>query len=58
MAGENSVHDVTHDLSRALGLTMVFGNPGSAGRDALAEFSGHFTDVLASVSTAEGKAAP
>lgn len=58
MAGENTVHDVTHYLSRALGLTTVFGHPGSAGRDALAEISGHLTDVLVSVSTAERKAAP
>jgi len=58
MAGEKTVHDVTHDLSRALGLTTVFGNPGSTGRDAPQNFPDDFTDVLVSLSTAEGKAAP
>jgi benzoylformate decarboxylase len=40
MAGEKTVHDVTHDLVRSLGLTTVFGNPGSTGQKVLAEFSG------------------
>ena len=39
-AGEKTVHDVTHDLVRSLGLTTVFGDPGSTGQSVLAEFSG------------------
>jgi hypothetical protein len=37
MVGEKTVHDVTCDLLRSLGLTTVFGNPGCTD---LAEFSG------------------
>ena len=56
MVGEKTIHDVTHDLVRSLGLTTVFGNPGSTGQTFLQNFPDDFTDVLVSVSTAEGEA--
>ena len=58
MAGDKTAHDVTHDLVRSLGLTTVFGNPGSTGQTFLQNFPDDFTCALVSVSTAEGKAAP
>jgi benzoylformate decarboxylase len=32
MSDQMSVHQATYDLLRRLGLTTVFGNPGSTGR--------------------------
>jgi benzoylformate decarboxylase len=57
MVGEKTVHDVTYDLSRSLGLTRVFGNSGSTGQAFLQNFPDDFTCALVSVSTADGKAA-
>ena len=54
---EKTVHDVTYDLVRSPGLTTVFGNAGSTEQTFLQNFPDDFTDVLVSVSTAEGKAA-
>src|SRR5689334_19853562 len=45
--GTRSVHDVTYDLLRTLGLTTVFGNPGSTEQTFLANFPDDFTYVLA-----------
>jgi benzoylformate decarboxylase len=47
MAGARTVHDVTYDLLRALGLTTVFGNPGSTEQTFLRNFPEDFTYVLA-----------
>ena len=44
MVGEKTIHDVTYDLSRSLGLTRVFGNH-------------DFTCAPVSIFTADGKAA-
>jgi benzoylformate decarboxylase len=55
--GEKTVHDVTYDPVRSLGLTTAFGHPGSAEQTFLQNFPGDSTCVLVSVSTAEGKAA-
>ncbi|HEX5256897.1 MAG TPA: benzoylformate decarboxylase [Mycobacterium sp.] len=46
-SGTRTVHDVTYDLFRALGLTTVFGNPGSTEQTFLANFPDDFTYVLA-----------
>jgi benzoylformate decarboxylase len=56
MVGEKTVHDVTRDLVRSLGLTTVFGNPGSTEQTFLQNFPDDFTCALVWVSTAEGKA--
>jgi benzoylformate decarboxylase len=56
MVGEKTIHDVTCDLSRSLGLTRVFANPGST-QEFLQNFPDDFTRALVSVSTVEGKAA-
>ncbi|ORA33245.1 benzoylformate decarboxylase [Mycobacterium aquaticum] len=45
--GAPTVHDVTYDLLRSLGLTTVFGNPGSTEQTFLANFPDDFTYVLA-----------
>jgi benzoylformate decarboxylase len=58
MAGEKTVHDVTHDLLRSLWLTTVFGKPGSTEQTFLQNFPDDFNCALVSVSTADGKAAP
>ncbi|GAA1882538.1 benzoylformate decarboxylase [Asanoa iriomotensis] len=42
-----TVHSVTYDLLRDLGLTTVFGNPGSTEETFLSEFPDDFTYVLA-----------
>ena len=42
-----TVHDVTYDLLRTLGLTTVFGNPGSTEQTFLQDFPDDFTYVLA-----------
>ena len=47
MADEKTVHDVTYDLLRELGLTTVFGNPGSTEQTFLQDFPDDFTYVLA-----------
>ena len=46
MAKAKSVHEVTYDLLRELGLTTVFGNPGSTEQTFLSEFPDDFTYVL------------
>jgi benzoylformate decarboxylase len=46
MAGARTVHDVTYELLRALGLTTVFGNPGSTEQTFLRNFPEDFTYVL------------
>lgn len=47
MSDEKTVHDVTYDLLRKLGLTTVFGNPGSTEQTFLKNFPDDFTYVLA-----------
>jgi len=47
MADDRTIHDVTYDLLRTLGLTTVFGNPGSTEQTFLRDFPGDFTYVLA-----------
>src|SRR4029078_10885218 len=47
MTDQKTVHDVTYDLLRKLGLTTVFGNPGSTEQTFLHDFPGDFTYVLA-----------
>ncbi|OMC07093.1 benzoylformate decarboxylase [Mycolicibacter heraklionensis] len=46
MAGAKTVHEVTYDLLRSLGLTTVFGNPGSTEQTFLQNFPDDFTYVL------------
>ena len=46
MANQQTVHDVTYDLLRKLGLTTVFGNPGSTEETFLKNFPDDFTYVL------------
>src|ERR1700730_9745015 len=46
MADQRTVHDVTYDLLRKLGLTTVFGNPGSTEETFLKNFPDDFTYVL------------
>jgi benzoylformate decarboxylase len=46
MAEVKSVHEVTYDLLRTLGLTTVFGNPGSTEQTFLKDFPDDFTYVL------------
>ena len=41
-----TVHEVTYDLLRTLGLTTVFGNPGSTEQTFLQNFPDDFTYVL------------
>ena len=47
MRDEKTVHDVTYDLLRSLGVTTVFGNPGSTEQTFLQDFPDDFTYVLA-----------
>ena len=47
MAIAQTVHDATYDLLRSLGLTTVFGNPGSTEQTFLQRFPDDFTYVLA-----------
>jgi benzoylformate decarboxylase len=47
MSEKSTVRSVTFDLLRSLGLTTVFGNPGSTEQPFLQEFPGDFTYVLA-----------
>ena len=46
MTDQKTVHDVTYDLLRSLGLTTVFGNPGSTEETFLKNFPDDFTYVL------------
>src|SRR6187551_3037711 len=46
MADKRTVQDVTYDLLRSLGLTTVFGNPGSTEETFLKNFPDDFTYVL------------
>jgi benzoylformate decarboxylase len=47
MSDQISVHQATYDLLRRLGLTTVFGNPGSTEQTFLKDFPTDFTYVLA-----------
>ncbi|HVQ19147.1 MAG TPA: benzoylformate decarboxylase [Actinomycetes bacterium] len=47
MSEEKTIHDVTYDLLRKLGITTVFGNPGSTEQTFLQDFPEDFTYVLA-----------
>jgi benzoylformate decarboxylase len=47
MSDQKTVHEVTYDLLRSLGLTTVFGNPGSTEQTFLKNFPNDFTYVLA-----------
>ncbi|PEG41694.1 benzoylformate decarboxylase [Mycolicibacterium agri] len=47
MADQKTVHEVTYELLRNLGLTTVFGNPGSTEETFLQDFPDDFTYVLA-----------
>ena len=47
MTDQKTVHDVTYDLLRTLGVTTVFGNPGSTEQTFLQDFPDDFTYVLA-----------
>ena len=46
MANGKTVHEVTYDLLRELGLTTVFGNPGSTEQTFLKDFPDDFTYIL------------
>src|SRR5689334_17005545 len=46
MPGVKTVQDVTYDLFRSLGLTTIFGNPGSTEETFLKNFPNDFTYVL------------
>ena len=46
MPSNSTVHSVTYDLLRRLGLTTVFGNPGSTEQTFLADFPEDFSYVL------------
>ena len=46
MSEKKTVHHVTYDLLRTLGLTTVFGNPGSTEQSFLRDFPDDFTYVL------------
>ena len=46
MADQKTVHQVTYDLLRKLGLTTVFGNPGSTEQTFLKNFPDDFTYIL------------
>jgi benzoylformate decarboxylase len=47
MSTQISVHDTTYDLLRRLGMTTVFGNPGSTEQTFLKDFPDDFTYILA-----------
>jgi benzoylformate decarboxylase len=47
MAETSTVRSVTYELLRTLGLTTVFGNPGSTEETFLQDFPGDFSYVLA-----------
>ena len=46
MTDAKTVHEVTYDLLRTLGLTTVFGNPGSTEQTFLQNFPDDFTYIL------------
>src|SRR6478752_4483967 len=47
MSDAKTIHDVTYELFRKLGITTVFGNPGSTEQTFLQDFPEDFTYVLA-----------
>src|SRR6476661_9553749 len=47
MSDAKTIHDVTYELLRKLGITTVFGNPGSTEQTFLQDFPEDFTYVLA-----------
>jgi benzoylformate decarboxylase len=47
MTEKSTVRSVTYGLLRSLGLTVIFGNPGSTEQPFLQEFPDDFTYVLA-----------
>ncbi|GIF62606.1 benzoylformate decarboxylase [Asanoa ishikariensis] len=47
MTTKTTVHNVAYDLLRELGLTTIFGNPGSTEETFLSDFPDDFTYVLA-----------
>ncbi|MGO8889382.1 MAG: thiamine pyrophosphate-binding protein [Streptosporangiaceae bacterium] len=47
MTEKSTVRSVTYDLLRSLGLTTIFGNPGSTEQTFLQEFPDDFSYVLA-----------
>src|ERR1700750_3242350 len=47
MTQQSTVRTVTYDLLRSLGLTPIFGNPGSTEETFLQEFPGDFRYILA-----------
>jgi len=58
MTNAQTVHEVTYDLLRSLGLTTVFGNPGSTEQTFLQRFPDDFTwGVSTSAYQIEGAAA-
>lgn len=46
MSDRSTVHKVTYDLLRSLGMTTIFGNPGSTEEPFLKNFPDDFTYVL------------
>ena len=46
MPAAKTIHEVTYDLLRSLGLTTVFGNPGSTEQTFLKDFPDDFTYIL------------
>jgi benzoylformate decarboxylase len=46
MSDQKTVHEVTYDLLRSLGLSTVFGDPGSTEQTFLKDFPDDFTYVL------------
>jgi benzoylformate decarboxylase len=46
VSGTKTIHEVTYDLLRTLGLTTMFGNPGSTEQTFLQDFPDDFTYVL------------
>src|SRR6201995_1194297 len=46
MTNARTIHQVTYDLLRELGLTTMFGNPGSTEQTFLKEFPDDFTYIL------------
>ncbi len=46
MTAKSTVHSMTYDLLRSLGLTTIFGNPGSTEETFLKNFPDDFTYVL------------
>jgi hypothetical protein len=55
MTDAQTIHDVTYDLLRSLGLTTVFGNPGSTEQTFLQRSPDDFTYVLALAGTVSAR---